>query len=158
MIRPVLVSLAHPVGAPDRAGVEAHLAAFRRWLTYLVELPDDSCRRIAWCAPWVGYAEALPDDQPHYRARGLRDTIAALERCDALVALGRTTPGVTRELDVATASGLLTLNLTALGPLPPAGVGSQWWTERPHLDVITQLRGLVAAVDRRRLAAERLPS
>ena len=105
-MRPVLVYLAHPVGAPDRAGVEAHLAAFRRWLTYLVELPDDACRRIAWCAPWVPYAQALPDDQPQYRARGMRDTLAALERCDALVALARTTPGVAREFEHAAACGL----------------------------------------------------
>ena len=111
-MRPVLVYLAHPVGAPDRAGVEAHLAAFRRWLTYLVELPDDACRRIAWCAPWVPYAQALPDDQPQYRARGMRDTLAALERCDALVALARTTPGVAREFEHAAACGLPTTNLT----------------------------------------------
>mgnify|MGYP000579527251 FL=1 len=156
-MRPALVYLAHPVGAADRAGVEANLAAVRRWLTYLVELPDRVSQQIAWCAPWVPYVEALPDDQPSYRARGMRDTLAALERCDALVAVARLSPGVTAELEHARACGVLALNLTALGALPPPGTSATWWRDRPHADVIDQLRGLMAAVYRRRQAAGETP-
>jgi hypothetical protein len=146
---PVLVYLAHPVGAPDRAGVEAHLAAAGRWLRWFVELPGDPCRRIAWCLPWLAYAHALPDVQP-YRERGLRDGGAALERCDAIVAVARQTPGVNRELAQAAELGLPSLNLVAAGLLPPSTNHDGWWASGPAKQVIDQLAELVRAVDRRR--------
>ena len=85
----VLVYLAAPVGAPDAAGVEANLGNLRRWFRYLVDLLDstNTISRISWCAPWLLYVETLSDHVREYRARGLRDTVAALERCDAIVTL-----------------------------------------------------------------------
>lgn len=157
-MKPIAVYLAIAVGAPDRAGLEARLAEARRWLGYLVEIPDTIVGRIAWSAPWVLYAQALPADLPEYFERASRDALVVLERCDAVVGLVRYTPWLTAQLAAGEAAGLPTINLTTAGILPPRGVTAQWWQDAPHADLITQLRGLVAAVDRRRLAAERLPS
>lgn len=152
---PVQVHLAISVGAPDRAGVEARLAEARRWLTYLLEVPDTIVGRIAWSAPWALYAQTFfPGVAEEYFERISRDVVVAMRRADAVVALGRYTPWVAAQLEGAETFSLPTLNLCTLGPLPPRGATAQWWEERPHADTITQLRGLVAAVDRRRAARE----
>lgn len=151
MDRPVLIYVAHPVGAPDAAGVEAHMGQFARWLRYLLALPAQHARRIAWQAPWAAYVHALGDDR-EYRARGMRDTLAALERCDAFLALGRMTPGVRAEQELATALGMPLANLHAIGALPPPQIEAQWWERGDHAEIIRQLGALVAAVDKRRSA------
>ena len=153
---PVLVYVAHPVGAVDRAGIEANLAALGSWLRFLVDLPDATSRRIAWCAPWAAYAHAMPDVQP-YRARAMRDGTAALNRCDGLAAFGRMTPGVVAEIDVAGGLGLPTANLIACGPLPPVTSITDWWLQRSAVQITSQLAELVRAIDRRRGTAERSP-
>jgi hypothetical protein len=150
-LAPVQVYLAVNVAAPDRAGVEARLVEAGRWLVYLLELPDTICGRIAWSAPWALYAQAVPPDQHVERAN--RDGLVALGRADAVVGLGRHTPWLENLLAAGARRGLPTLNLTTFGQLPPRGVTAQWWQDRPHADLITQLRGVVAAVDRRRPAA-----
>lgn len=156
--RPVVVYLAISVGGVDRAAVEARLVEAKRWLGYLLGIPDTIVGRIAWLAPWALYAMASPVDEPEYFERGVRDQLVALARADAVLGLGRNTPWLEAQMAAGAAGGLPTLNLVTLGPLPPRGATAQWWQDAPHVDLITQLRGLVAAVDRRRLAAERLPS
>lgn len=152
--KPILVYLAHPVGAPDAAGVEANLGRARRWLSWLVDLPSRITDRIAWCAPWWAYVASLEDAGAHCE-RGLRDTLAALERCDAIVALGRLTPGMTLELAAANRLGLPVVDLVALGALPPPTSAPSWWTTYPAADAIAVLEDLVAKVDRRRAAQVR---
>jgi hypothetical protein len=148
----VLVYLAHPVGAPDAAGIEQNLLHFRRWLRYLVDLPDPTglVARISWCAPWVPYVETLIGVEREYRKRGLRDTIAVLERCDAIVTLGRETPGVRLELDHAQVRMLPSARLGSHGPLPPPTLVAKWWEKPEHYEVIAELQRLVRAVDKRR--------
>lgn len=148
-VRTVTVYLAINVGGADRAAVEARLVEARRWLTYLIELPDTICGRISWSASWTLYALALPPDQPDYVERARRDARAELVRADAVLGLGRHTPWLEDQLAAGEALGLPTLNLAVLGPLPPRAVTAQWWADHPHADLIHQLRGLVAAADRR---------
>lgn len=152
--RPVLVYVTHPVGAPDAAGVEAHMGQFARWLRYLVALPDQVSRRLAYQAPWAAYVHALGDDRD-YRARGMRDTMAALERADGLIALGRLTPGALDEVAHAGVLGMPIANLCSLGALPPPITEPQWWQRGDHAHVIRELAALVGAVDRRRSAVTR---
>jgi hypothetical protein len=153
----VLVYLAAPVGAPDAAGVEANLGAVRRWLKYLIDLPDTTglIGRISWCAPWVPYVETLGDHVRDYRARGLRDTIAVLERCDAIATLGRETPGVRLELDHGEVRQLPVARLGGALHGPPLINDARWWEKPDHREVITELQRLVRAVDKRRAGAER---
>lgn len=148
----VLVYLSHPVGAVDRAGVEANLRHARLWLRWLIDLPNPAVQRIAWCAPWMPYVEVLDDAGP-YRERGMRDTLEVLRRCDAIVALGRVTPGVTIELATAEREGLPSVNAIALGPLPPPATEAQWWTRPPAAGLIAELVELVAKVQRKRAAS-----
>ncbi len=154
----MFVHLAINFGASDRAGVEARITEAKRWLGYLVQLPDTVVGRIAWSAPGALYALACPPDEFEYIERCARDALVALRRADAVIGLGRHTPWLEAQLAVAAAAGLPTLNLSMAGMLPPRGESAQWWLERTHAALITQLRGVVAAVDRRRaLAAERSP-
>lgn len=153
----VLVYIAAPVGAPDAAGVEANLGNLRRWLRYLIDLPDSTglIGRISWCAPWVPYVETLSDHVRDYRARGLRDTIAVLERCDAIVTLGRETPGVRLELDHAEVRQVPVARIGAAAHVPPPTLDARWWLRSEHTETINALRSLVRAVDKRRAGAER---
>lgn len=152
MSTPILIYLSHPVGAPDRVELEAVLGQARQWVRYLLGLPDPACRRIAWCAPWVAYVDSLRDDVVQYRERGARDCDAALERCDGLVAIGRTTPWRERELATADRMALPVVNLCSRGPLPPPTGTANWWAERPNREILAELVALVSHVDRRRAA------
>lgn len=147
--QPIVVYLAHPVGAADAAGVESNLRHARTWLRWLIDLPNLATGRISWCAPWLAYVETL-GDAPHYRERGLRDTIAVLERCDAIVAVGRLTPGVSTELGVATLVGQPSVNLVREGALPPTTARDRWWEAQPTAGIISELVELVAKVERKR--------
>ena len=110
-MKPV-VYLAHPVGAPDRDGIDANLARVRRWLRAIVDATDWSI-----CASWMPYVEALDEDR--YRARGLADDLACLERCDAIVLVGgRVSAGMAIERDHAVTCGLRVIDLTACGEEP----------------------------------------
>lgn len=151
---PIVVYLAHPVGAPDSAGVEANLQRARQWLRWLIDLPNPAVQRIAWCVPWWAYVDTLDDGARHYRERGLRDTLAAAARCDALVACGKLTPGVTIELAQAERLGQPVVNLIALGALPPSTGETHWWQARPAAGVIAELVELCAKVQRRRAVAQ----
>lgn len=149
MSAPVLVYLAHPVSAPDAAGVEANLRQFRRWLRYFVDLPDDRCRRISWCAPWLAYVEAIGADG-EYRARGMRDALVAVDHCEAIVVLAKRTSGVRDEIDRSAERTLPLVDLTGMGWLPPVMSVSNWWAQADTRGVIAQLGGMVDQVDQRR--------
>lgn len=111
--RPV-VYLAHPVGAPTVAEVMENLGSARRWLHALVDATDWSI-----VASWMPYVETFDEDS--YRARGLADDLAVVERCDAIVLVGgRISQGMRIEHDHAAAHGLAVVNLVALGDMPPA--------------------------------------
>ena len=108
----VVVYLAHPVGAPTLDGIDANLSRACRWLRALVDATDWSI-----CASWMPYVDALAEDR--YRARGLADDLAVLERCDAIVlAGGRVSAGMAIERDHAAACGLRVIDLTACGEEP----------------------------------------
>lgn len=110
---PLVVYLAHPVSAPDAAGVAANLARARRWLRWFVEHTD-----FAICAPWIPYVETL--DEVDHRARGLRDDLAMLARCDAIVLVGgRVSSGMRGERDWAHRHELDICTLVELGEEPP---------------------------------------
>ena len=73
--------LAHPVSGLSRADL---VTAMNGWIELL-------CRRFpdnAFCAPWLPYVLALDDDNPERRARGTRDDLTILARCDAVWLLG----------------------------------------------------------------------
>lgn len=144
--QPIVVYLAHPVGAVDAAGVEQNLRHARRWLRWLIDVPNPAVGRISWCAPWLPYVEVLGDGATEYRERGLRDTLAMLERCDALVALGRATSGVSQEIALAHYTSKPVADLIAAGVLPPSTSSDRWWDHH----VTEQLVELVAKVERLR--------
>lgn len=150
MADPIAVYLAHPVGAVDAAGVEANLQRARQWLRWLIDLPNPAVARISWVLPWWAYVDALGDGVHRYRERGLRDTLAVLERCDALLALGRPTPGVVAETAAAQRAGLPVVDWIAAGPLPPSTSETNWWSSRPTAARIAELVELVASVERKR--------
>lgn len=80
---PLVVYLAHPVGAPTERGVEANLRRARDWLSILIA----RCPDVAWCVSWLPYLDVLEDNATN-RVRGLRDDCAMVRRCDALVMVG----------------------------------------------------------------------
>lgn len=107
-----VVYLAHPVGAPTVDEIMDNLSRARRWLRALVDATDWSI-----VASWMPYVETL--DEERYRARGLADDLACLERCDAIVLVGgRLSVGMKVELDHAIARGLLVVDLTPIGEEP----------------------------------------
>lgn len=107
--------LAHPVSAPNAAGIAENLARARRWLRWLV---DHTAHAI--CCPWLPYVEVLPDDSDANRARGLRDDLAILERCDAIVLCGgRLSSGMSLEKMHALSHGLKVADLLTFGREPP---------------------------------------
>lgn len=111
--RKLVAYLAHPVSAPDQAGVDVNLANARAWLRWLVE-------NTPWAvsAPWMPYVETL--DEPTHRARGLADDLAMLERHDLIVLVGgRVSAGMALERGHAVKRGLRVLDLTRMGASPP---------------------------------------
>lgn len=103
-------------GDPDLAvgaTILRNLKRARRWLRWLVE-------RTEWSivASWMPYVETL--DEERWRARGLADDLAVVERCDAIVLVGgRVSSGMAIERDHAVARGLRVVDLTAFGEEPP---------------------------------------
>lgn len=90
----IVLYFAHPVGAPDRAGVEANLASARRWFARLLDLWPD----LALVASWLPYLDVLEDSGAN-RERGIRDCLAIVRRCDGIVLCGpRLSHGMSLEL------------------------------------------------------------
>ena len=108
-----LVYCAHPVGSgPDR---EANLERFKRWFRWAIdEYPDDSL-----VATWAVYVQNLRET-PDNRTRGIRDDLAVLGRCDAILLCGGyLSPGMDVELTLARKLGLEVVNRLCLGNEPP---------------------------------------
>ncbi|MBA2741473.1 MAG: hypothetical protein H0U46_05625 [Actinobacteria bacterium] len=104
--------LAHPVSAPDRAGVEANAWRALRWLAWLRR---NSTAVIV--APWIaGVLSGEDDADPAQRERALLDCEAVVRRMTGIIAVGgRWSAGMARERAVAAE----VCDLTALGEDPP---------------------------------------
>lgn len=99
--------------ATTEIAIKSNLARARRWLRWLVENTDWSI-----VCSWMPYVETL--DEAKWRARGLEDDKAALERCDAIVMVGgRVSSGMAIERDHAASHGLRVVDLTEFGEEPP---------------------------------------
>jgi nucleoside 2-deoxyribosyltransferase len=110
----MIVYLAHPVSAPDAAGVAANIQRSLRWLSWLVHHTQH-----AISAPWLAYVQALLEET--HRARGLTDDLAMLERCDAIVLVGdRVSAGMALESGHARHHRIPVIDLTYDVGEPPA--------------------------------------
>lgn len=110
----LVLYVAHPLGAPDRAGLEANLARAMRWLRWLRRAFPET----TFVAPWIAAVLSGEDDaDPAQREAGLVDADAAIPRLDGVVLCGgRISSGMGREDGRARRSW----DLTPLGDEPPA--------------------------------------
>jgi len=116
--------VAHPVG-PDGPARVANLERAERWLRWLVQTHEG----IAFSLPWMAYCRTLSEE---HRQRGMRDNLAGLARCDAIVLVGGTlSEGMRVELDCARARGLVAVDYLHLGPEPPTGTAPLAQGTRP---------------------------
>jgi hypothetical protein len=107
--------MAHPVSGD----VPGNVARALRWLRYLV----DQHPYWAISAPWIPYVLGLTEETD--RARGLRDDVEMVKRCDGIILVGgRLSQGMALELGFARARRLHELNLLHLGAEPPAAAVS----------------------------------
>ncbi len=114
-MNPIVSYVAHPVGYDPETRAK-NLERLVRWVDYLLETYEDR----AFVVPWYLYVVLLEETEEN-RARGIRDDLAVLERCDEIVLCGGVlSAGMSGELDVARCHGLAELNLLSLGPEPPA--------------------------------------
>lgn len=101
----------------------------KRWLAWLYR----ACPSVALVCPWLPLVEMFCDDGGKERERGLRDCEAVAGSCDGIILVGgRVSGGMALERD-ACANGYgpwpgLVIDLTHLGPYPPADVpaGLPW--------------------------------
>jgi len=109
----MILYLAHPVRADDRAGILANLERAQRWILWLAEHTPH-----AISVPWMPYVLAL--DEGRWRSRGIQDNLASLARCDGLVACGdRFTEGVHEEYAFAGVHGIPAVSLITTHGEPP---------------------------------------
>ncbi len=111
---PAVCYIAHPVGAlePERELNKVRVLRWFRWL--LKRYPD-----VAFVIPWFPYVCAL-DETPENRARGIRDDLAALQRCSSIALVGgRLSPGMAAELQHARDHDLDVYDFLDLGDEPP---------------------------------------
>ena len=131
--RKLVAYLAHPVSAPDQAGIDANLANARAWLRWLVDNTD-----WAVSCPWMPYVETLAEST--YRERGLADDLAMLERHDLIVLVGgRVSSGMAVELTHAIECGIAVADL-------------HQWVAPPAWPGIDQAGALLVCRDAARLA------
>lgn len=110
--------MAHPVGAPDRAGIELNLERAAMWLAFLMEAEPDAVITAPWLGPLI--ARVQDDANPAHRARGMRDNLVIAGRCDGIVLVGgRVTFGMHDELEAVVGNGGRVSLLTSYGRLPP---------------------------------------
>ncbi len=105
------------VAAPVSGNVNANLARAMRWLRWLRARDTDA----VYIAPWIASILSGEDDSdPAQRERGLRDCVAVVSRCDAVVLVGgRVSSGMQREREAIEAKGGVVIDLTYLGEEPP---------------------------------------
>lgn len=109
--------MAHPVGAPTKAEVDANIQRALRWLNWLRKREP---KRVV-IAPWIASILAGEDDaDPAQRERGLQDAEAIATRVDGIVMCGgRISTGMDRESTAVCQNGGLGADLTSLGAEPP---------------------------------------
>jgi hypothetical protein len=113
----LVVYVAHPLGAPDAAGLRANLERAMRWLTWLRRTFPET----TFIAPWIAAVLAGEDDSdPAQREAGLVDAVAVIRIVHGVVLCGgRVSTGMQRERLAA----MRTWDLTALGDEPPGRDG-----------------------------------
>lgn len=121
--------MAHPVGAADRAGVDANLARAGRWLTWLRRVEPTAIISAPWLATLLVGSD--DDADPAQRARGLYDNCTIAARFGRIVLVGgRISSGMGDELlCVLDACGIVS-DLTAFGEEPPARIWAPGVLER----------------------------
>lgn len=104
-----LVYIAHPLGdGPDR---ERNLRNATLWCGWAGD------QGVAPVAPWITLATIWPETK---RELGLAIDVAVVARCDALWLVGgRISPGMAIEAKAASGAGVLVVDRTHLGFLPP---------------------------------------
>lgn len=95
----LILYVAHPLGAPDRAGLDDNVRRAMRWLSWLRR----SFPETTFIAPWIAAVLSGEDDaDPAQREAGLVDADAVVARCDGVVLCGgRVSSGMARERDAA---------------------------------------------------------
>lgn len=108
-----VIYLAHRLGdGPDRADNLRAAANWGAWATRQYA--------VAVIADWIWLAGELPET-PGNRALGLAADLALVARCDEVWLVGgRVSPGMQEEADRARKLGIPVVDLTHLGPVPPA--------------------------------------
>jgi hypothetical protein len=103
--------LAHPVGHDeDRV---RNLENVNKWFLWLLRNTD-----FALNVPWKIYVDNLTED-PENRARGVRDDLTILGRCDLIILTGgKISPGMKTELHTAHMRGMAVIDLTSVGYEP----------------------------------------
>jgi len=76
-----LAYLAHPVSGLSQETLRCSIAG---WVFDVTEAFPD----VAFTVPWLAYVLALDDQNPAHRARGMRDDLQSLSRCDEVWLLG----------------------------------------------------------------------
>jgi hypothetical protein len=137
LAHPQLWYVAHPVAPPCACDygahqmgdgianyairqVECNCTRARLWFRWLL----DAFPEVSLVASWLPYLDVLPDQGSTgaaWRERGLRDCEAVVQACTGIILVGgRISNGMNREAAAAVSAGCQVLDLTALGPLPPA--------------------------------------
>lgn len=99
------VYMAHPVGGD----VEGNLERARAWYKFLIECNPD----MAFSAQWMVEVTLWDDANPAQREAGLLRCMNDVERCDALILVGRkVSTGMARERDHAKAFKLQVIDWT----------------------------------------------
>lgn len=112
--------VAAPLGAPDRARLEANIARAMRWLSWLRRSFPES----TFIAPWIAAVLSGEDDaDPRQREAGLVDADTVIPRLDGVVLVGgRVSSGMRREAMAARR----VWSLTWLGLEPESERGGVW--------------------------------
>lgn len=111
-----IACMAHALGAPDQAGIDANLARAERWFKWLLHAFND----VDFSANWILWCRALDDLNPAHRSRGLAFDDVEISRQDEFWMVGgRISSGMARGRDYALAHGKRVVDLTALGEEPP---------------------------------------
>jgi hypothetical protein len=107
-----VVYIAHPLGqGPDR---EANRLRAARWCGYLAKEFN-----IAPVADWIVLSSVWSEEDG--RQLGLAIDVVLVQRCDEVWLVGgRISPGMAIEVAAAQAAGIKVIDMTDLGPEPPA--------------------------------------
>ena len=117
------------LACPVAGDAPSNLARAARWLRWLRERSHNAVIIAPWLAPLLAGTER--DDNPEDRARGIRDCIEVVPRCDGIVLCGgRITAGMRLELKAAREHDLVVADLTSISSDPPEA----WWNAEPPLE------------------------